>query len=210
VVADRVVLAANGANGALHPAMRGTVAPLHVTEFATAPLSAEERQKVLPSGEAFTDRQAYVFTARYDAAGRLISAFPRTLAVRGGAALEAEALRRLRRNFPGLRQPRIEHLWSGTAWLSPALRPQLHDLGEGAYAIQACNGRGLPTNLMLGAELANVLVTGKSDALSVPFEPPKPMHLHFLAKHAPLALMTLAYARSRWRGGRQELPTASA
>lgn len=199
VTAARVVLAANGGNSRLHRALRRTVMPLHVVEFATAPLSPAQRLRVLPAGGAFTDKQPYVFTARYDAHGRLISAFPASLLLRTPAALEMEARRRLRRHFPDLGEAPIERLWRGTAWLTPSLRPHLYDLDDGAYAIQACNGRGLATNLALGRELAEAIAARRFDGLSVPFEPPAPIGLHAVVRHAPLVLMTLAYLRSRNR-----------
>ena len=58
--AQRVVLAANGGNAALHPAMRGTTLPLHVFQFATAPLDAGQRQAILPEGGGYTDKQPYL------------------------------------------------------------------------------------------------------------------------------------------------------
>ncbi|MDT8319386.1 MAG: FAD-binding oxidoreductase [Xanthomonadales bacterium] len=197
VEAERVVLAANGGNPALHPALRHTVLPLDVVEFATAPLSEAQRMSILRHRISFTDKRAYIFTARYDAAGRLVSAFPNFMVKRSGAALFAEAARRIEQFYPALKGLPIEYLWHGRAWINPALLPSVHDLGDGAFAIQACNGRGITTNVVLGMELAAALKQRDPACLSVVPGAPVPIRAHRLARYAPSALMLLAFLRSR-------------
>ena len=197
VAAKRVVLAANGGNAGLHPALRRTVLPLDVFEFATIPLTAD-RQSVLLQGRcSFTDKQAYIFSARYDAAGRLIGAFPDFTIKRKHATLIAEATARVGRYFPALEGIPIEYLWPGRAWLNPDLLPKIYALGEGAFAIQACNGRGLATNMVLGKEMAAALHQGRMADLSLAPESPAPIRGHFVAQYAPSLLMLLAFIRSR-------------
>jgi glycine/D-amino acid oxidase-like deaminating enzyme len=190
--ARRVVLAANGGNPALHKALRRTILPLRVVEFATEPLPAADRRRILPCGGAFTDKQPYVFTARYDGAGRLISAFGGSYRVRGEVARHAEARRCLAAAFPEMQPPSIAHLWEGTAWLNTSLLPRIHDVGDGVLAIQACNGRGLSTNVAIGREVAEALATRRFDLLSVKPAPPVPIRLHFAARILPILLMSLA------------------
>ncbi len=115
----RIVLAANGGNSVLHPAMKRTVLPLTVFEFATTPLSDENLDLILHEGGSFTDKQSYMFTARYDSAGRLIGAFPDILVSRSKSSLLREAHRRLERHFPAVPDLSVECLWNGTAWLNP-------------------------------------------------------------------------------------------
>ncbi|MBV5324693.1 MAG: FAD-binding oxidoreductase, partial [Rhodospirillaceae bacterium] len=157
VVARRLVLAANGGNAALHPALRQTTLPLHVVEFATAPLTDDQRAHVLPQGGSFTDKNPYVFTARYDRLGQLISAFPVSLLVRGQDAFHREARRRLASHFDALPVPEIDYLWEGTAWINTSFLPEIYDLGDNAYAIQACNGRGISINSAIGREMATAI-----------------------------------------------------
>lgn len=193
----RVVLAANGGNAALHPLMRRTVLPLQVYEFATTTLSDESRALVLREGGAYTDKQSYMFSARYDGAGRLIAAFPDILVSRNESKLFAEACRRVKRHYPVIQDPSVEFLWQGTAWLNPSLLPKVYDLQDGVLAIQACNGRGLANNVVLGKEVATFMTNGSADSLSVQLEQPHPIRGHFLARYAPSFLMTLAYLRNK-------------
>lgn len=193
VRASRVVLAANGGNAALHPAMRRTTLPLHVFQFATAPLDATQRAAILPRGGAFTDKVPYLFSARLDGHGHLISAFPVSFLVRGDAAYYREARRRLTQHFDTMSDPQVDYLWRGLAWVNTSFLPEVYDLGEGAIAIQACNGRGIATNSVLGAEVAEMLVTGNADALSVQPRKPSPVRFHAGAALLPKLLMSMAY-----------------
>lgn len=201
VKARRLVLAANGGNAWLHKALRGTVLPLHVVEFATGALSPAQKAAVLPEGGSFTDKAPYVFTARYDGAGRLISAFPVSFLVRSERRFLREASHRLAQHFPGIGDLCIDYLWEGTAWINPSLLPQIYRLGDNAYAIQACNGRGIATNSALGRELAAALAAGSFTDLSVQPQQPTPIRFHRLASLMPKALMTVAFLFSPARRG---------
>ena len=195
--AQRIVLAANGGNAALHSSMKHTVLPLSVFEFATAPLSAVQKSSILPEGGCFTDKQSYIFSGRYDREGRLISAFPDFSIKRPEKYLYGEAKRRLLQHFPILESVPIEHLWHGTAWLNPSLLPKIYGLEEGLFAIQACNGRGLATNTVLGKEMATALIQKDQSLLSVNPEPPVSIRAHRLAQMAPSILMAKAYLKDR-------------
>lgn len=189
VTAPRLILAANGGNAALHPALRRTIVPLHVYEYATAPLAPRLKRKILVEGHALTDKQRYMFTARFDGAGRLISGFPSFLLHRDRQRILREATRRLGHFFPSLADVEVAHLWRGTAWLNSSLLPALYDLADGALAIQACNGRGLALNAALGQEVADWLASGAKTALSVPLQAPRPFAVHAVAKYLPDVLM---------------------
>ena len=195
--AKQVVLSANGGNSALHPAMRRTVLPLHVFEYATTTFTDETRALVLREGGSFTDKQPYMFSARYDGAGRLIAAFPDILVSRNESRLSSEACRRLHRHFPMVREPSIDYLWRGTAWLNPSLLPKVYDLQDGVLAIQACNGRGLANNVVLGKEVAAFMTNGSAKSLSVKLEQPHPIRGYKMVRYLPSFLMTLAYLRNK-------------
>jgi glycine/D-amino acid oxidase-like deaminating enzyme len=200
VTAERLVLAANGGNASLHPLMRRTAVPLHVVEFATSPLDAAQRKHILEDGGTFTDKTPYVFTARYDTSGRLISAFPASLFVKGRRQWHREARRRLKAHFPSLGTPAIDYLWEGTAWINTSFLPEIYDLGDCAFAIQACNGRGLSVNSAIGAEMAKLLANGDAGPLAIVPRQPSPIRMHALAALAPMGLMSLAYLSNRARG----------
>lgn len=199
VRAKRIVLAANGGNAALHPSLRATTVPLLVYEYATPPISASDRDEYFGTGLPFTDRQAYVFTVRFDKDGRIISALPEVIPGWGSQRFLREARRRFCRAYE--LQPSIDFAWSGTAHLNPSLMPAIYlpedDLSF--LAIQACNGRGLGVNTIIGSEVAELLTSGNLEATSVPLSQPRPIPLHSLASIMPKIVMSLVHKRDRWR-----------
>jgi glycine/D-amino acid oxidase-like deaminating enzyme len=191
VSARRVVLAANGGNAELHPALRRTALPLHVLQFATAPLSDAQRAQILPEGGAFTDKVPYLFSARLDGQGHLISAFPMSFLVRESRWTK-EAQRRLAQHFAAMPEPQIDYLWRGLAWVNPSFLPELYDLGDGALAIQADNGRGIGINTQLGIETAAAIAANNRELLSIQPRTPRPIRLHASAALLPKLLMSMA------------------
>ncbi|MEJ8566286.1 NAD(P)/FAD-dependent oxidoreductase [Elongatibacter sediminis] len=196
VTARQLVLAANGGNGQLHPGMRGVVMPLDVIEYATRTLDTN-RYPMLENGASFTDKQPYVFTGRFDAERRLIAAFPDFAIPRSRRVLEYEARTRVRQHFPHCSDVEIEFLWPGRAWLNSDLLPRVYDLGDSALAIQACNGRGLSVNTVLGAELARAIANEDYAGLPVAPNRPQPIRGFAIARHVPTLLMLYAHLRSK-------------
>ncbi|UAK25133.1 NAD(P)/FAD-dependent oxidoreductase [Sphingomonas nostoxanthinifaciens] len=196
LLADQVVLAANGGNMALRAELAGTVLPLPVIEVATEPLPPEMRAVVLPGGHSMTDQEPDVFSIRYTADGRLITALP------GGKTLDPEVIaarvnRRLKAMLASYRPLRLDHVWQGTAWVNGSLMPRLVRVDRGMIAIQACNGRGLAINTVLGREVARTLTRGAEPLLAL--EPPRPVAGFVLARHLPRLLMSSALVAKRIR-----------
>jgi len=199
LTARRVILAANGGNAGLHPALHHTVVPLQVFEFATQPLPVLMQRQILGGGITMTDKQPYMLTARFDHEGRLVSGFPAPFSNHHPGHLLRTSATRLSRFFPALGQIEISCLWRGTAWLNPSLLPAVYNLGEGALAIQACNGRGLAVNTILGREVAAWLCSGSKASLSLPLQQPRAIPAHFVARYVPRILS--AGARMVTTGG---------
>jgi glycine/D-amino acid oxidase-like deaminating enzyme len=200
VSAKRVVLAANGGNAALHPSLRAATLPLLVHEYATRPVSGANRRRYFGSGVPYTDRGAYVFTARLDDGGRVISAIPEVIPKWDRQGFVREAARRLGDVY-SMRLSAIEFTWSGTAYLNPSLLPAVYlpegDLG--LIAIQACNGRGLGVNTILGSEVAELVASGNREAMATPLLKPQTIPMHPIASKLPKMIMSLAQMKDRWR-----------
>ena len=184
VSARRVVLCANGSNGSLHPALARTVLPLSVCEVATRPLALAERKRILPSGHTLTDSSANVFSIRLDAAGRLITACPgRRILDRG--QIDDLINERLAAAIPDFPRTALEHIWQGTAWLNSNLLPRVSFVEDGLLAVQACNGRGIAVNTIMGREVARWMTASDRDACLAPIEKPKRVMGFILARHLP-------------------------
>jgi glycine/D-amino acid oxidase-like deaminating enzyme len=188
VSARRVVLCANGGNTALHPALAQTVLPLSVCEVATQPLDARMREMILPYGHTLTDTSTNVFSIRYDRDGRLITACPGRSKV-DYAQINDLINRRLVAMIPEYRTTPLEFVWQGTAWLNSSLLPRVLRVDDGLLAVQACNGRGIGLNTIIGRELGRWLVSPTSEAPLVPLERPKPVAGFIFARYLPGLMM---------------------
>jgi glycine/D-amino acid oxidase-like deaminating enzyme len=188
VNARRVVLCANGGNTALHPALERTVLPLPVCEVATRPLPAEMRAAILPQGHSLTDSSTDVFSIRFDTSGRLITALP------GRPKLDCEQIeqlinRRLVSLIPEYRPTPLEYVWQETAWLNSSLLPRVLLVDQDLMAIQACNGRGIALNTIIGRELGRWMNSPGEDLPLVPLEKPRRVTGFMFARYLP-ELMT--------------------
>lgn len=190
VIADIVVLAANGGNMALAPQLANTVLPLAVREVATAPLPEDMRQRILPRGHAMTDRGPDIFTIRYDAQGRLITAATMPWG-RTPASLERAVNARMRKRIPGWRNMPLDHTWTGTAWLNTDFQPRYVRVDEATLAVQACNGRGVALAGPIGRDIA-AWVRDSQQPLSLPIVQPKPIGGYTLARRLPNFALGLA------------------
>jgi glycine/D-amino acid oxidase-like deaminating enzyme len=184
VTARRVVLCTNGASANLHPALAQTVLPLPVCEVATQPLPAAMRREILPHGHALTDASTDVFSIRFDQAGRLITACPGRSKI---DPVEIDRLinRRLETRIPAYRRTPLEYIWQGTAWLNSNLLPRVVLVEDGLMAVQACNGRGIALNTIIGRELARWMANPNEAAPMVPIDRPRRVAGFFFTRYLP-------------------------
>jgi glycine/D-amino acid oxidase-like deaminating enzyme len=188
VSARRVVLCANGGNAPLHPAIAQTILPLPVCEVATQPLPASMREKILPQGHALTDSSTNVFSIRFDAAARLITACPGRHKI-DYAQINSLINLRLAALIPDYRSTPLEYIWQGTAWLNSSLLPRVLLVEDGLMAVQACNGRGIGLNSIIGRELGRWMVNPNEGVPMVPLEKPKRVAGFVFARYLPELMM---------------------
>ncbi len=188
VSARRVVLCANGGNTTLHPAISQTILPLPVCEVATHTLSAAMRQKILPLGHSLTDSSTNIFSIRFDTAGRLITACPGRIRI-DYRQIDQLINRRLEAVIPEYRSTPLEYIWQGMAWLNSSLLPRVLLIEDGLLAVQACNGRGIAMNTVIGRELARWMVAPGEGPPLVPMERPKKVAGFLFARYLPELMM---------------------
>ncbi len=188
VSARRVVLCANGGNAALHPSLAQTILPLPVCEVATQPLSASLRGKILPHGHALTDSSTNVFSIRFDQAGRLITACPGRHKI-DYAQINHLINAHLAAMIPDYRSTPLEYIWQGTAWLNSSLLPRALLVDDGLMAVQACNGRGIALNTIIGRELGRWMADANEEPPLVPIERPRKVAGFVFAKYLPELMM---------------------
>jgi glycine/D-amino acid oxidase-like deaminating enzyme len=188
VSARRVVLCANGGNATLHPSLARTILPLPVCEVATQPLPARLREKILPQGHALTDSSTNVFSIRFDQAGRLITACPGRHKI-DYAQINHLINLRLAALIPDYRSTPLEYIWQGTAWLNSTLLPRVLLVDDNLMAVQACNGRGIGLNTIIGRELGRWMTEPSAGRPMVPLEKPRRVAGYVFARYLPELMM---------------------
>ncbi|HEV7447897.1 MAG TPA: FAD-binding oxidoreductase [Steroidobacteraceae bacterium] len=196
VRAARVILCANGANGYLHPALRQTVLPMPVYEVATEPLDASLLATTLPENHVLTDIETDVFSLRWAPGGRLVTAYPAPEGV-DRASIEAVVNRRLRSMLHRHETRRLDFVWHGVAWMNQSLLPRLVRVADDLTAVQACNGRGIALNTILGREVARWLLKPESYIPALSFESPRRVCGFGVVRYVPRLLMTAAMIAGR-------------
>lgn len=197
VRAARVILCANGGNHRLHPLLRETVLPMRIHELVTHPLSAAMRAAVLPHGQALTDLEHDIFSIRWIAGDRLLTYYP-VAAHATATAIEAAVNKRLRDMLRYHEPVGIAHLWQGVAWMNSSLLPRVVRLDERLLAVQACNGRGIATNAIVGREVARMLLSPTTYRPQIALDVPRRVRGFALARHLPTVLLHGARAMARW------------
>ena len=154
VSADWVVVATNAYTRTLWPQLRSELMMLPYFNLATAPLSAEQRARILPGGQGIWDTQSVLTSLRSDQAGRLV--FGSVGALRGVAQdiHHAWGRRALARLFPELGKVRFEHQWYGNIGMTTDNLPRLHRLAPRVMSLSGYNGRGIAPGTVFGRMLA--------------------------------------------------------
>jgi glycine/D-amino acid oxidase-like deaminating enzyme len=160
--AGHVVLAGNVHLGALMPRLAATLLPITTFVLVTEPLGPLLDQTIRYRGAVSDTNRAdnhYRIVdgstpgeKRLQWSGRMRAwaAHPRSI----GRSLTAD----IRRNFPGLGQVEIAHLWSGTQGRTVHRMPQIGEIERGVWVASGFGGHGLNTTAMAGELIGRGIV----------------------------------------------------
>ena len=196
VTAARVVLCANGGNGTLHGALRHSVLPFSVYEVATETLNTDVVATTLSGNHVLTDVENDVFSLRWAPGPRLITAYPAGAGV-DRTLIEAAVSRRLGVILHRQERWQLEFIWHGVAWINQSLLPRLVRVSDDLLAVQACNGRGIALNTVIGREVARWLLAPQSYTPALSFEAPHRVHGFGIMRHVPQLFTSAATISSR-------------
>mgnify|MGYP000618779059 CR=1 FL=1 len=142
-------------------------AKIHYFQMATQPLSPKILAKILPDSQGCWDTGLIMKSFRRDAAGRLIFGAmgrPDRLGIH-----RSWARRSLRKLFPELGSPQIDHFWSGAISVTQDHIPKMRRIGDQAYDIFGYSGRGISPGTVLGTAAAQALLQDNETLL--PLDP---------------------------------------
>lgn len=136
-------------------------------QFATAPLPAAQRARILAGGEGCWDTALVMSSFRMDAAGRLIVGGMGNSDGPGAVIHAGWARRKLRQLFPDLAGQPFEHGWCGRIAMTSDHVPKIVAFGPQALACFGYSGRGIGPGTVFGTQAAIALLENRTDGLPV-------------------------------------------
>jgi glycine/D-amino acid oxidase-like deaminating enzyme len=192
--AKSVVVATNAYSDGLIPGLRQTIVPLHSFQIATAPLTLEQREKILPEGQAVSDSRRILVYFRLSPDGRLVLGGRGRMALPKNAGDWAHLHHAMLRLYPALAGVPIEQRWFGRVAMTPDHLPHIHEPEKGLVTAVGCQGRGIGLMTALGARIAGYLASGDAAQLPFPVSPIRPIPFHSLRQIGVAA--TIAWYRA--------------
>ncbi len=167
VRAPRLLVATNAYHSGIDAPYTPGFIPFNYCQFATAPLPADAREKILAGGEGCWDTATVMSSVRLDASGRLIIGGVGSLEHAGKGFHAAWARRKLRSLYPDLGDLPFEHGWSGRIAMTGDHIPKIVGFGPGAYAVFGYSGRGIAPGTVFGRAAAVALIEDNPAALPI-------------------------------------------
>lgn len=175
VLAEKVVIASNAYTEGEWTELRRNFFPGYYYQVASAPLTEEAAQRILPGGQGSWDTRQVLSSIRRDADGRLLLGSLGNGNQKPAWFLKAWADRVQQHYFPYLKPVDWEFTWTGCIAFTPDHLLRLFEPAPGLVAVTGYNGRGNTTGSVVGKAFANYLCHGDTKALPIPFAPMLPL-----------------------------------
>ena len=198
-----LVVATNAYTGELAPGLAPRLArsvmPVTSWQLATAPLSDNVRNTVVPDRQAISDTHGDLHFFRYDARNRLITGGALAMPFNGHQRIRARIAKRLQRIFPQYVEPEIEYSWTGYVGATRDHTPHFHRLGPNGWTWIGCNGRGVALSVTLGGELAKAVMGAAEQDLAFPLTEIEPLPMHKFLRLTSRPFTLSLYRYRDWR-----------
>ncbi|MGI9368422.1 MAG: NAD(P)/FAD-dependent oxidoreductase [Ruegeria sp.] len=179
VFSTNVLICTNAYSGDLQGKIAKSVLPVRSVQVATAPLSDNIRQTILPKGNALSDARRLLLYFRQDAQGRFLMGGRGTYNDRS-TLKQIERLKRISAElYPQLADAEWKFAWGGFVALTRDHYPHLHELAPGMMSGLGYNGRGVAIATAMGRVLAQWTAGANTDELEFPVTPLKPLPYSF-------------------------------
>ncbi|MGF7162421.1 sarcosine oxidase [Rhodoligotrophos appendicifer] len=181
VAAREVVVATNGYTDGLIPGLAASLLPVNSFQVATAPLSGNLAETILPGRNTVYDSRRLVLYFRKTQDNRVIlggrASFSSAMGIGGGREDYSVLERVLNGIFPQLDGQKITHRWTGLVCITADHLPHYHQPAPGLHVVLGFNGRGVALSHRVGAWMAHKLV-GEDDSGALPPSPIRPIPFH--------------------------------
>lgn len=194
VVADHLVLAANGYIGGLSREVAARVMPLNNFIIATEPLP---RPPIL-SGIAAADLRFVVNYWRQSADNRLIFGGGESYGHRFPRDIAAKVRRALAKVYPDLVDAPVSHAWGGTLAITVDRLPVFRRLGKGVWSASGYSGHGVAMATLAGKLIAEA-IAGDAGRFDLMASLPQPAFPGGDRLRAPLLALAMSWYALRDR-----------
>ena len=167
VKAKSIILAVQGYPEAAFENKLNALIPFNYFQFATPPLSADIREKVLCEGHAAWDTALILSSYRFDDANRFIVGSVGQVINGGFGVHEAWAKRSIKKVFPAIPTTDLEYAWGGRIAMTTDHIPRFHMPDESFVTVTSYNGRGIGPGTVFGKLMAQ-LVNGEVERKDIP------------------------------------------
>lgn len=190
--ADKLMIFTNGYGMGMGEPYSRAFIPASSIIVSTQPLPPAIRREVLPSGLPTSDARRLLNYYRFDPEGRFM------IGSRGSFGLHEpqggfDTLRRTAvQLFPALQGATWEDAWGGFFALTTDFLPHVHMPAENAWTLLGCNGRGMAMMSVGARAVAELALSGDTQACPLPVTPMPRIPLHGFRRPA-LEAATLWY-----------------
>ncbi|PTW49678.1 NAD(P)/FAD-dependent oxidoreductase [Rhodovulum kholense] len=191
IIADRVILAANGYLGGLDRRVAARVMPINNYMVATEPLGARAAS-VLSRDVAVADSRFVVNYFRLSPDGRLLFGGGESYGYRFPEDIRALVRKPMLQVFPQLKDVALTHAWGGTLAITRSRLPYLGTPAPGIYSASGFSGHGVAMATLAGRVLAEA-VQGETEAFETFARLPCPPFPGGAALRAPLLALAMAW-----------------
>ena len=178
VTAPKVLICTNAYTGYLGNPQCKPVVPVTSVQVATAPLSDNIAQSILPEGHAVSDSRRVLIYFRKDAAGRFVIGGRGATRDANVRTRQAELRTKAEQLYPQLKGAAWTHAWGGDVALTRDQLPGLHLLAPGVMAGLGYNGRGVAMATVMGKVLADWASGMPENDLDFPVTDVSPIPFH--------------------------------
>ncbi len=199
IVADHVILAANGYLGGLNRKVAARVMPINNFIVATEPLG-EDARRVLARDVAVADSRFVVNYFRLSPDGRLLFGGGESYGYRFPRDIAAVVRKPMTRIFPHLRDVRIDYAWGGTLAITMKRLPYLARVAPNILSASGYSGHGVGNATQAG-QLMALAIRGESEGFDTMSRLPTPPFPGGPGLRTPLLVLAMTWFALRDRLG---------
>jgi gamma-glutamylputrescine oxidase len=148
------------------PELGPRIMPVGTYIIGTAPLTKEQRERLIPSNAAVCDNNFVLDYFRFSADQRMLFGGRVSYSTRTPAHLGAVMAQRMAQVFPELASVPVEYVWGGFVDISMNRAPDFGRLGSNLFYLQGFSGHGVALTGLAGKVVAEA-VAGQAERFDV-------------------------------------------